>query len=165
MDISGTSREEGIAAGHRARRYCVMLRYAKEVTGHAGHRELLRESSSASTSARVLGKYLGWHMPRQRYLIVDDTWDRSSESERRAATALSRPGHLGATRYGWNKDPAHMHLMCSSGAPQVRRVRRQASGVRRQGASLTSLIWISGWLSVKLERSAMIRSACGAKLF
>lgn len=99
MDISGTSREEGIAAGHRARRYCVMLRYAKEVTGHASHRELLRESSSASMSARVLGKHLGWHMPRQRYhhLIVDDTWDRSSESDLRAATALSRSAPPGCT--------------------------------------------------------------------
>lgn len=56
------------------------------------------------------------------------------------------PRHQGAAQQGQYKDPAHKHLLRSSGDAAA--TARQASGVRRQGASLTSLIWISGWLSV-----------------
>lgn len=92
MVFGGATSEEAIAAGQRARQlgllYFATLSYANEVTGREGHRYLFRESSSALMSARVLGEYLGWHMPRQRYhyIIVDDTWGRSIESELRAST-------------------------------------------------------------------------------
>ncbi|MNF23435.1 Leucine-, isoleucine-, valine-, threonine-, and alanine-binding protein precursor [compost metagenome] len=92
MVFGGATSEEAIAAGKRARQlgllYFATLSYANEVTGREGHRYLFRESNSALMSARVLGEYLGWHMPRQRYhyIIVDDTWGRSIESELRATT-------------------------------------------------------------------------------
>jgi ABC-type branched-subunit amino acid transport system substrate-binding protein len=92
MVFGGATSEEAIAAGKRARElgllYFATLSYANEVTGREGHRYLFRESSSALMSARVLGEYLGWHMPRQRYhyIVVDDTWGRSIESELRATT-------------------------------------------------------------------------------
>lgn len=92
MVFGGATSEEAIAAGMRARElgllYFATLSYANEVTGREGHRYLFRESSSALMSARVLGEYLGWHMPRQRYhyIVVDDTWGRSIESELRATT-------------------------------------------------------------------------------
>jgi ABC-type branched-subunit amino acid transport system substrate-binding protein len=86
MVFGGATSEEAIAAGKRARElgllYFATLSYANEVTGREGHRYLFRESSSALMSARVLGEYLGWHMPRQRYhyIVVDDTWGRSIEA-------------------------------------------------------------------------------------
>ena len=92
MVFGGATSEEAIAAGQRARElgllYFATLSYANEVTGREGHRYLFRESNSAWMSARVLGEYLGWHMPRQRYhyVIADDAWGRSMENELRAAT-------------------------------------------------------------------------------
>ncbi len=93
MIFGGATSEEAIAAGQRAHDlgllYFATLSYADEVTGSAGQRYLFRESSSARMSARVLGEYLGWNMPRQRYhyILSDDTWGRSIETELRASTA------------------------------------------------------------------------------
>ena len=95
MVFGGATSEEAIAAGQRARErgllYFATLSYANEVTGQAGHRYLFRESNSAWMSARVLGEYLSWHMPRQRYhyIIVDDAWGRSMENALRQATGSS----------------------------------------------------------------------------
>lgn len=92
MIFGGATSEEAIAAGQRARErgllYFATLSYANEVTGQAGHRYLFRESNSAWMSARVLGEYLSWHLPRQRYhyIIVDDAWGRSMENALRLAT-------------------------------------------------------------------------------
>jgi branched-chain amino acid transport system substrate-binding protein len=93
MIFGGATSEEAIATGKRAHDfgllYFATLSYANEVTGSEGHRYLFRESTSARMSARVLGEYLGWNMPRMRYhyILTDDTWGRSIESELRASTA------------------------------------------------------------------------------
>ena len=95
MVFGGTSSEEAMAAGQQARAhgllYFATLSYANEVTGQAGQRYLFRESSSAWMSARVLGEYLAWHLPRQRYyyILSDDTWGRSLEQALRLATGSS----------------------------------------------------------------------------
>lgn len=92
MVFGGATSEEAIAAGQRARAlgllYFATLGYANEVTGQAGQRHLFRESSSAWMSARVLGEYLSWHLPRQRYhyILIDDAWGRSIEQTLRLAT-------------------------------------------------------------------------------
>src|SRR5690606_27759695 len=80
MVFGGATSEEAIAAGQRARErgllYFATLSYANDVTGSQGHRYLFRESNSAWMSARVLGEYLAWHMPRRRYhyILIDDAW-------------------------------------------------------------------------------------------
>ena len=108
MVFGGATSEEAIAAGQRARErgllYFATLSYANEVTGQAGHRYLFRESNSAWMSARVLGEYLGWNMPRQRYhyILVDDTWGRSIETELRTSTASQD-----RARHGRSALPAH----------------------------------------------------------
>ena len=108
MIFGGATSEEAIAAGQRAHDlgllYFATLSYADEVTGSAGHRYLFRESNSARMSARVLGEYLGWHMPRQRYhyILVDDTWGRSIETELRTSTASQD-----RARHGRSALPAH----------------------------------------------------------
>ncbi len=108
MIFGGATSEEAIAAGQRAHElgllYFATLSYADEVTGSAGHRYLFRESNSARMSARVLGEYLGWNMPRQRYhyILVDDTWGRSIETELRAST-----GSQDRARHGRSALPAH----------------------------------------------------------
>lgn len=95
MVFGGATSEEAIAAGQRARElgllYFATLSYANEVTGQAGHRYLFRESNSAWMSARVLGEYLAWHLPRQRYhyILIDDAWGRSMENALRQATGSS----------------------------------------------------------------------------
>ncbi|MGQ7957289.1 ABC transporter substrate-binding protein [Pseudomonas sp. SP16.1] len=95
MVFGGATSEEAIAAGKRARElgllYFATLGYANEVTGQAGQRYLFRESSSAWMSARVLGEYLAWHLPRQRYhyILIDDAWGRSIEQALRLATGSS----------------------------------------------------------------------------
>ena len=108
MIFGGATSEEAIAAGQRAHDlgllYFATLSYADEVTGSAGHRYLFRESNSARMSARVLGEYLGWNMPRQRYhyILVDDTWGRSIETELRTSTASQD-----RARHGRSALPAH----------------------------------------------------------
>ncbi|WP_167144900.1 ABC transporter substrate-binding protein [Pseudomonas sp. OTU750018] len=103
MVFGGATSEEAIAAGQRARErgllYFATLSYANEVTGLAGHRYLFRESNSAWMSARVLGEYLSWHMPRQRYhyIIVDDAWGRSMENALRLATNSTDRARHGRT--------------------------------------------------------------------
>lgn len=103
MVFGGATSEEAIAAGQRARErgllYFATLSYANEVTGQAGHRYLFRESNSAWMSARVLGEYLSWHMPRQRYhyIIVDDAWGRSMENALRLATNSTDRARHGRT--------------------------------------------------------------------
>ena len=103
MVFGGATSEEAIAAGQRARErgllYFATLSYANEVTGQAGHRYLFRESNSAWMSARVLGEYLSWHMPRRRYhyIIVDDAWGRSMESALRLATSSTDRARHGRT--------------------------------------------------------------------
>lgn len=103
MVLGGATSEEAIAAGQRARErgllYFATLSYANEVTGLAGHRYLFRESNSAWMSARVLGEYLSWHMPRQRYhyIIVDDAWGRSMENALRLATNSTDRARHGRT--------------------------------------------------------------------
>ena len=103
MVFGGATSEEAIAAGERARDlgllYFATLSYANEVTGQAGHRYLFRESNSAWMSARVLGEYLSWHMPRQRYhyIVVDDAWGRSMESALRLATNSTDRARYGRT--------------------------------------------------------------------
>lgn len=93
MIFGGATSEEAIAAGQRAHElglpYFAVLSYANDVTGREGHRYIFRESSNDWMSARVLGEYLSWHMPRQRYhyIISDDTWGLSMESALRLATA------------------------------------------------------------------------------
>lgn len=95
MVFGGATSEEAIAAGQQAREqgllYFATLSYANEVTGQAGHRYLFRESNSAFMSAKVLGEYLSWHLPRQRYhyIIVDDAWGRSMEMALRQTTGSS----------------------------------------------------------------------------
>jgi ABC-type branched-subunit amino acid transport system substrate-binding protein len=99
MLFAGATREAAIVAGQRARqlglRYFATLSYATEMTCREGHRSLFRESCSASMSTRVLGEYLGWHMPRQRYpcIVVDDNWGRSIDSERRPPPVEVGPRH------------------------------------------------------------------------
>lgn len=103
MVFGGATSEEAIAAGQRSRErgllYFATLSYANEVTGQAGHRYLFRESNSAWMSARVLGEYLSWHMPRQRYhyIIVDDAWGRSMENALRLATNSTDRARHGRT--------------------------------------------------------------------
>ncbi|MDD2159437.1 ABC transporter substrate-binding protein [Pseudomonas sp. MIL19] len=103
MVFGGATSEEAIAAGRRARErgllYFATLSYANEVTGLAGHRYLFRESNSAWMSARVLGEYLSWHMPRQRYhyIIVDDAWGRSMENALRLTTNSTDRARHGRT--------------------------------------------------------------------
>ncbi|MWV13638.1 ABC transporter substrate-binding protein [Pseudomonas sp. R-28-1W-6] len=103
MVFGGATSEEAIAAGQRARErgllYFATLSYANEVTGQAGHRYLFRESNSALMSARVLGEYLSWHMPRRRYhyVILDDAWGRSMESALRQATGSTDRARHGRT--------------------------------------------------------------------
>lgn len=93
MIFGGATSEEAIAAGRRARElgllYFALLSYANEVTGREGHRYIFRESNNDWMSAQVLGEYLSWHMPRQRYhyIISDDTWGLSMETALRLATA------------------------------------------------------------------------------
>src|SRR5690606_2236097 len=92
MVFGGATSEEAIAAGQRARElgllYFATLGYANDVTGQAGQRYLFRESGSAWMSARVLGEYLAWHLPRQHYyyIVIDDAWGRSIEQTLRLAT-------------------------------------------------------------------------------
>lgn len=111
MVFGGATSEEAIASGKRARElglvYFATLSYANEVTGREGHRYLFRESNSALMSARVLGEYLGWNMPRQRYhyIIVDDTWGRSIESELRVTT-----GSQDRARHGRSALPSPVAL-------------------------------------------------------
>ena len=125
MVFGGATSEEAIAAGKRARElgllYFATLSFAEEVTGRAGHRYLFRESNSALMSARVLGEYLGWNMPRQRYhyIVVDDTWGRSIESELRLTT-----GSQDRARHGRSALPA-------SGALQ----RQRAEALHKAAAS------------------------------
>lgn len=93
MAFGGATSDEAIAAGKRARElgmlYFATLSYANDVTGSQGQRYLFRESNSAWMSAKVLGEYLTWHMPRRRYhyIVLDDTWGRSTESALRTATS------------------------------------------------------------------------------
>ncbi|MCU1717409.1 ABC transporter substrate-binding protein [Pseudomonas sp. 5P_3.1_Bac2] len=95
MVFGGATSEEAIAAGRQAREqgllYFATLGYANEVTAQEGHRYLFRESNSAYMSAKVLGEYLAWHLPRQRfhYIIVDDAWGRSMETALRQTTSTS----------------------------------------------------------------------------
>ncbi|MBC9249878.1 branched-chain amino acid ABC transporter substrate-binding protein [Pseudomonas alcaligenes] len=102
MVFGGATSEEAIAAGQRARElgllYFATLSYANDVTGLNGHRYLFRESNSAWMSARVLGEYLSWHMPRRHYyyISIDDAWGRSMEDALRRATGSTdraRHGH------------------------------------------------------------------------
>ena len=92
MIFGGATSEEAIAAGKRARAlgvpYFAVLSYANDVTGREGHRYIFRESNNDWMSAQVLGEYLSWNMPRQRYhyIISDDTWGLSMESALRLAT-------------------------------------------------------------------------------
>lgn len=92
MVFGGATSEEAISAGRRAREldllYFATLSYANEVTGQFGQRYLFRETGSAWMSARVLGEYLSWHLPRQRYhyILIDDAWGRSIEQTLRMAT-------------------------------------------------------------------------------
>ena len=103
MVFGGATSEEAMAAGKRARElgllYFATLSYANEVTGQAGQRYLFRESSSAWMSARVLGEYLAWHLPRQRYhyILIDDAWGRSIEQALRLATGSSDRARHGRT--------------------------------------------------------------------
>ncbi|MCY1279503.1 Leucine-, isoleucine-, valine-, threonine-, and alanine-binding protein [compost metagenome] len=103
MLFGGASSEEAIAAGERARElgqlYFATLSYANDVTGRAGHRYLFRESNSAWMSARVLGEYLAWHLPRQRYhyILIDDAWGRSMENSLRLATGSTDRARHGRT--------------------------------------------------------------------
>ena len=93
MAFGGATSDEAIAAGKRAHElgmlYFATLSYANDVTGSQGQRYLFRESNSAWMSAKVLGEYLSWHMPRRRYhyIVLDDTWGRSMESALRGATS------------------------------------------------------------------------------
>lgn len=92
MIFGGATSEEAITAGKRAKAlgvpYFAVLSYANDVTGREGHRYIFRESNNDWMSAQVLGEYLSWHMPRQRYhyIISDDTWGHSMESALRLAT-------------------------------------------------------------------------------
>ncbi|MDG9928826.1 MULTISPECIES: ABC transporter substrate-binding protein [unclassified Pseudomonas] len=103
MVFGGATSEEAIAAGQRARErgllYFATLSYANDVTGSQGHRYLFRESNSAWMSARVLGEYLAWHMPRRRYhyILIDDAWGRSMENALRQATGSSDRARHGRT--------------------------------------------------------------------
>lgn len=101
MLFGGASSEETIAASRRARQHNLLyfptLSYANDVTGLHGHRYQFSDSNNAWMSARVLGEYLSWNMPRQRYhyIILDDAWGRSMESALRLAT-----GTTDRARYG-----------------------------------------------------------------
>lgn len=92
MIFGGATSEEAIAAGRRAKKlglpYFAVLSYANDVTGREGHRYIFRESNNDWMSAQVLGEYLSWHMPRQRYhyIVSDDTWGLSMEAALRLAT-------------------------------------------------------------------------------
>lgn len=103
MVFGGATSEEAIAAGQRARErgllYFATLSYANDVTGSQGHRYLFRESNSAWMSARVLGEYLAWHMPRRQYhyILIDDAWGRSMEAALRQATSSSDRARHGRT--------------------------------------------------------------------
>ena len=103
MVFGGATSEEAIRAQALGLLYFATLSFADEVTGREGRRYLFRESNSDWMSAQVLGEYLTWHRPRQRYhyILSDDAWGRSMEQALRRAT-----GSMDRARHGYSRLPA-----------------------------------------------------------
>jgi len=159
MVFGGATSEEAIRAGARARKlgllYFATLSFADEVTGREGHRYLFRESGSDWMSARVLGEYLTWHRPRQRYhyILSDDAWGRSMEEALRRAT-----GSMDRARHGYSRLPARG----ASRAEHLRALQRAAASEAEilvlvmRGKDLLQSVRLAHDLHLKEQRQLIV---------
>lgn len=92
MLFGSVSSAVAVAAAERAKQnntlYFSTIGYANDVTTEKGHRYIFRESTSATMTARALGKYLSEHFPNKKYFYItaDYSWGHSSEESLRKNT-------------------------------------------------------------------------------
>lgn len=104
MLFGSVSSAEAIAAGEQAkshdRLYFATIGYSDDVTTEKGHRNLFRESTSATMTGRALGQYLTRHFPDKKYFYItaDYNWGHTSEAALRENTGTrSISEHPGVT--------------------------------------------------------------------
>lgn len=95
MLFGSVSSAVAITASARAKQlntlYFATIGYSNDVTGKNGHRNVFRESSSATMTGRALGKYLSEKHPNKKYFYItaDYTWGHSSEQALRENTGTN----------------------------------------------------------------------------